>query len=262
MKRVLYFAYGVFCYLMFLGIFFYTCGWLANLGVPRSIDSSPTAPTAWAITINVLLLGIFALQHSIMARPTFKRWWTQIVPKPIERSTYVLCTNLVLILLFWQWRSIDTVIWDVQSTAGQAVLWGMFGLGWATVFVSTVLLNHFDLFGLRQVWLYLRGKPYTYLPFNTPLFYQWMRHPLYLGWALAFWCTPTMTGGHLLFAFVTTMYMLVAIQFEERNLIEHHGSLYAEYRRAVPMMIPLPGRRFVHRAVDETIPVGETVRAQ
>ena len=173
-----------------------------------------------------------------MARPAFKRIWTRMVPEPIERSTYVLATNLTLILLFWQWRSIDGYLWNVQDALGRTMLYGLYGIGILLVFVSTVLLNHFELFGMRQAWLYLKGKPYTHLPFKLPSLYRHVRHPLYVGWITVFWATPAMSYGHLLFAFVATAYILVAVRLEERDLVGFHGSLYDEYRRQVPMFIP------------------------
>jgi protein-S-isoprenylcysteine O-methyltransferase Ste14 len=240
MKKALFFTYGSVVYVMFLGVFAYAAGFLGNLFVPKSIDSGPAVPLAQALAVNLLLLGAFAVQHSAMARPAFKRWWTRIVPDPIERSTYVLLSNLALILLFWQWRPMSQIVWDVQNVVGRGCLFALYGLGWVIVVSATFQLNHFDLFGLRQVWLYLRGKEYTRLIFKTPLYYRYARHPLYIGWLTAFWATPTMTAGHLLFAAVTTLYILVAIQLEERNLVEIHGEQYVEYRKLVPMLLPIP----------------------
>jgi len=238
MKRVAYFVYGLVCYLMFVGVLGYAIGFLADAFVPRTVSSGIDAPLGSALLINVSLLGVFGLQHSIMARPAFKRIWTRMVPEPIERSTYVLATNLTLILLFWQWRSVGGYLWNVQDALGRTMLQGLYGAGILLVFVSTVLLNHFELFGMRQVWLYLRGKPYTHLPFKLPSFYRHVRHPLYVGWITVFWATPVMSYGHLLFAFVATAYILVAVRLEERDLVGLHGSLYDEYRRQVPMFIP------------------------
>lgn len=244
MRRVMYFIYGTICYVMFLGTFGYAIGFLVNFAVPRSIDKGPATAPSTAIVVNILLLGLFGLQHSVMARPTFKKWWTRYVPEPIERSTYVLFTNIVLILLFWQWRPINGIVWDVQGELARTSIYALFGLGWLVVFVSTVMLNHLDLFGMRQVWLHLLGRQYTRLPFKVPVFYRYARHPLYVGWLMTFWITPTMTAGHLLFAAVNTAYILIAIRLEERNLIEAHGDNYAEYRRMVPMLIPKPGRSY------------------
>jgi len=243
MRRSLVLAYGLVNYAVFLGVFLYLAGFLGNLLVPRGIDSPAEGPLWVAVLVNTLLIAVFGLQHTVMARPTFKQWWTRFVPEPIERSTYVLLTNAALILLFWQWRPMGGVVWDVAHPAGRAALYGLFAFGWLTVFVSTVLINHFDLFGLRQVWLYFRGKPYTHLGFQTPGPYRYVRHPLYVGWITAFWATPTMTVAHLLFAAGMTAYILIAIRFEERNLVDYHGEAYAEYRRNVPMLIPRPSRR-------------------
>jgi protein-S-isoprenylcysteine O-methyltransferase Ste14 len=238
-KRILYFSYGVAAYALFFVTYLYAIGFIGNILVPVSIDGAPTAPLWQALIVNSLLLGVFALQHSVMARPGFKRWWTRGVPKPIERSTYVLASSVALIALFAHWQPVGGVIWNVTDPTGQAVLWGVFALGWLVVLVSTFLINHFDLFGLRQVWLYLIGKPYTALPFKTPLFYKYVRHPLYVGWFLAFWATPTMTVTHLVFAIATTAYILIAIRFEERDLADMHPE-YAGYRERVPMLIPRP----------------------
>ncbi len=217
--------------------FLYAACWVGGLWVPVTLDGEPTVPTLTAIAIDLLLLGIFAVQHSVMARPWFKRLWTRIVPTEAERSTYVLLSSLALIALFHFWQPLGGVIWDVQQPVGRALLYAGFGLGWVTVLVSTFLINHFDLFGLRQVWLYLIGKPYTPLHFGTPWLYRYVRHPLYVGWLMAFWITPTMTVTHLLFALATTAHILVAIQLEERDLLTYHPE-YAEYRRRVPMLFP------------------------
>ena len=209
--------------------------------MPKSLDSAPVGPLGTSLLIDLGLLALFAVQHSVMARPAFKRGWTRIVPQPVERSTYVLASSLALILLFWQWRPLGGVVWDVQRPVGRALLYAGFAFGWLLVLVTTFLINHFDLFGLRQVWLHLRGRPYTPLPFKTPGPYRLVRHPLYVGWLFAFWSTPTMTATHLLFAVVTTAYILVAIQLEERDLVAAHPE-YAEYRARVPMLVPV-GRR-------------------
>ena len=238
MHRIGVFVYGVLAYACFFATFLYAIGFVGGFGVPHSMDSATDGPVAVAILVDVLLLAVFALQHSVMARPAFKRWWTRIVPEPAERSTYVLASSLALLFLFWQWRPIGGVVWQVESPLGQAVLYGMFAAGWLTVLVTTFLINHFDLFGLRQVWFYLRGEPYRPLGFVTPGPYRLVRHPLYVGWLLAFWGTPTMTATHLLFAAATTAYILIAIQLEERDLGEIHGERYAAYRRSVPMLVP------------------------
>jgi len=238
MHRIGVFVYGVVSYTAFFATFLYAIGFVGGFGVPRSIDSAPGGPVATAILVDVLLLAAFALQHSVMARPAFKRWWTRIVPEPAERSTYVLASSLALLLLFGQWRPIGGVVWQVENSVGQAVLYGLFAAGWLTVLVTTFLINHFDLFGLRQVWFHLRGEPYRPLGFVTPGPYRHVRHPLYVGWLLAFWATPTMTAAHLLFAVMTTAYILIAIRLEERDLGEVYGEMYAEYRRTVPMLVP------------------------
>ena len=238
MQRVAVFAYGVFAYACFLVTFLYAIGFVGGFAVPRSIDSTPTGSLGAAVAVNLLLLTLFALQHSVMARPAFKRWWTRIVPEPAERSTYVLASSIALLFLFWQWRPIGGIVWQVNDPVGQAVLCGLFAAGWLTVLVTTFLINHFDLFGLRQVWFHLRGEPYRPLGFTTPGPYRHVRHPLYVGWLLAFWATPTMTAAHLLFAALTTAYILIAIRLEEGDLAEIFGERYAEYRRSVPMLVP------------------------
>ncbi len=238
MKRIGFFIYGTLCYLSFLGIFLYAIGFLGNIGVPTTIDGTPQMGFWPALGINTLLLGIFAVQHSLMARQGFKRWWTQYVPKPIERSTYVLFTNIALGLMFYFWQPMGGAVWQVQESWGQGLLYGVYALGWGIVFISTLLINHFDLFGMRQVWLYLRGQEYTPLKFKTPALYDRVRHPLYVGWLLVFWGTPTMTSAHLVFAIMTTVYILMAIQWEEKDLVSAHGKAYEDYRRRVPMLIP------------------------
>lgn len=240
MKRCLVLLYGVICYAVFFASFLYAIGFIGNFIVPTSLDAAPTTGLGEALTVNVTLLALFALQHSIMARPAFKRWWTRIVPVAMERSTYTLLSSLALLLLFWQWRPIGTVVWNVDSDVGSALLYAGFAFGWIVVLASTFLINHFDLFGLRQVWLYFRGRPYVEIPFRTPALYKVVRHPLYVGWLFAFWCTPTMTAAHLLFAFMTTAYILIAIQFEERDLTRSHPE-YAAYKKRVPMLIPSVG---------------------
>jgi len=238
MQRIAVFVYGVLSYACFFATFLYAIGFLGNFGVPRSIDAAAEGALATAVLVNVLLLAVFALQHSVMARPAFKRWWTRIVPEPAERSTYVLASSVALLLLFWQWRPIGGVVWHVEHPVAAAALYGLFAAGWLTVLVTTFLINHFDLFGLRQVWFYLRGEPYRPLSFVTPGPYRLVRHPLYVGWLLTFWAAPTMTAAHLLFAVMTTAYILIAIRLEERDLVAIHGERYAEYRRSVPMLVP------------------------
>jgi len=237
MARVTVFAYGVVSYAIFFGTFLYAAAFVGNLGAPTALDGAPIGPVGTALLIDVALLGLFAVQHSVMARPAFKRWWTQIVPPEAERGTYMLLSNAALALLFWQWRPIGGVVWSVDGLPS-ALLYAGFGLGWVVLLTSTFLINHFDLFGLRQVWLHLRGQPYSHLPLEAPGFYRHVRHPLYVGWLLIFWCTPTMTMAHLVFALGLTAYILIAIRYEERDLVDLHGEAYAEYRRRVPMLVP------------------------
>ncbi len=237
MQRYLILFYGVFSYAVFFLSFLYAIGFVGNMLVPKSMDSASEAPLLQSLLINLGLLSVFALQHSIMARPAFKRWWTRWVPQSAERSTYVLFSSIALIALFAGWQPLGGVVWSVQQPVGVALLYGLYFAGWLLVLYSTFLINHFDLFGLRQVWLQFRRQPYTPLPFRTPWLYRRVRHPLYVGWLLAFWATPSMTLTHLLFALVTTLYILVAIQFEERDLVDAHPE-YRNYQRRVPMLIP------------------------
>jgi len=243
MKRLAIFGYGLGCYAVFFATFLYGIGFIGNLWVPKSIDSPRDVALGAALLVNLGLLGLFAVQHSVMARPAFKRWWTRIVPEPAERSTYVLFSSLALIALFWFWQPMGGVIWEITAPLGVDAMYVLYAAGWALLLYSTFLINHFDLFGLRQVWLQLLGKSFTPLDFKTPWLYRQVRHPLYVGWLMIFWATPTMTVAHLVFAVMTTAYILLAIQFEERDLIEAHPE-YAEYRKRVPMLLPL-GRRTV-----------------
>jgi protein-S-isoprenylcysteine O-methyltransferase Ste14 len=243
LKRILFFVYGSLSYLIFLATFLYAIGFIGNFGVPTTLDGPASGPLGVSLAIDVGLLTLFAVQHSVMARKWFKDWWTRIVPRPIERSTYVLFSSLALILLFTLWRPLGGVLWSVEDPAGRLLLRALFAFGWGLVLISTFLINHFDLFGLRQVWMYLMGRPYNTLVFATPGPYRLVRHPLYVGWLFAFWMTPVMTAAHLLFALATTAYILLAIQFEERDLIREHGDAYESYRRSVPMLVPFAGKR-------------------
>ena len=249
-NRIVAFLYGVVCYLAFFATFLYAIGFIGNFAVPKSIDSGPHRPFTYALAVNAALLGLFALQHSIMARQWFKRAWTRVVPAAVERSTYVLFSSVALFVLFWKWEPMGRVDWNVESSLGQLLLYALYATGWLTVLVATFLINHFDLFGLRQVWLHLRGVPYTPLRFRTPFLYGLVRHPLYVGWLLVFWSAPLMTAAHLVFAIATTAYILLAIQFEERDLIQLHAE-YAEYRRRVPMLMPFG---FKNRRSDVAVP--------
>ncbi|MBS0578606.1 MAG: isoprenylcysteine carboxylmethyltransferase family protein [Proteobacteria bacterium] len=242
MKRLLILLYGLASYLVFFATFLYAVGFIGNFGVPKAIDSPAQVPFGAALLTNLGLLLLFAIQHSVMARPAFKRRWTRLIPVEAERSTYVLLSSLALIALFAWWQPMGGVIWSVESPVGRAVLWGLYAFGLGLVLLSTFLINHFDLFGLRQVWLQLIGRPYTPVTFRTPWIYQHVRHPLYVGWLFTFWSTPVMTAAHLVLALATTAYMLIAIQFEEHDLVAEHPE-YAEYRRTVPMLIPFTRRR-------------------
>lgn len=237
------FLYGAVSYAIFLASFAYAIGFVGNVFVPKSIDSPPAGAIPEAFLIDLLLLGLFALQHSAMARPRFKKRWTRIVPKSVERSTYVLIASLLLALLFWKWQPITRTIWEVNSPAGRGVVHALFWLGWLLALSSTFMINHFDLFGLRQVYLRLRSEPYTPLPFAKVALYRFVRHPIMLGFLVAFWSTPSMTLGHLLFACAMTGYIFIGIFLEERDLRKAHGEAYERYRGEAPMILPLPRRR-------------------
>lgn len=237
MGRVLAVVYGVLGYLIFLISFLYAIGFVTNFGVPKGIDSGVPGPVMGAIIVNMLLMGLFAVQHSVMARPEFKRWWTKIIPEPVERSTYVLLSSLALLLLYWLWQPIPGLVWNVEG-AGAIVLWAICALGWLVVLLSTLMIGHFELFGLQQVYQNLRNLKPGEPKLITPGFYALVRHPIMTGFIIAFWATPQMSWGHLLFAAVTTVYIVLALQFEERDLIGIFGDRYREYSRKVPMLVP------------------------
>lgn len=243
MTRTLILLYGVVVYLWFLGVFLYSVGFVGGLVVPKTIDSGPITPARTAILIDLALLGLFAVQHSVMARPIFKRWWTTVIPPAAERSTYVLATNLVLCLLFWQWRPLPAAVWSTSQPALVGTIWACFALGWAAVLISTFLIDHFDLFGLRQVFTNFFRRPPASSVFRTPVFYRFVRHPIMSGFLLAFWSAPTMSQGHLLFASVVTVYVLIALRLEEHDLVAHFGDAYVAYQRDVGMLLPLPARK-------------------
>jgi protein-S-isoprenylcysteine O-methyltransferase Ste14 len=255
-KRLIFFAYGAAAYAIFLATFLYAIAFVGGIGVPTRLDGDPRLPLLSALAIDTALLTLFAVQHSVMARRWFKEWWTQIVPWTIERSTFVLFASLALIVLFWKWQPLGISIWTVTDPVVRALLWALFAAGWGTVLVVTFLINHFDLFGLRQVWLPLIGKPYTRIEFRTPAPYRYVRHPLYFGFLLAFWMTPTMTLAHLVFAIATTAYIVLAIQFEERDLVREYGSAYEEYRKRVPMLLPVRGDRLATAPPPAPSPIG------
>ena len=236
-SRIGVLTYGVASYAVSLGVFAYLAGFVGNFLVPTRLDGPLVGTLGAALGVNLALVALFGLQHSVMARPGFKRGWTKLVPPAAERSTYMVATNVALAALFALWRPMGGEVWTLQHPIACGVAYGLYALGWAVVLASTFLLNHFDLFGLRQVWLFFRGRPYTTLPFGTPGFYRHVRHPLYVGWMLVFWATPTMGLAHLLFAVALTAYMLVAIRYEEPDLIDLHPQ-YALYRQRVPMLVP------------------------
>lgn len=238
MKRLSIFIYGTISYLIFFASFLYAIGWVGGFVVPTTLDGPATLPFTEAALINLGLLSLFALPHSVMARPAFKRWWTKFIPEAAERSTYVLQSSVLLFAVMIFWQPMGGMVWSVEATIATWTLYGLFGFGWGLVLITTFAFSHFDLFGLRQIWINLVGRDYTALEFETPLLYRLVRHPMYVGWFFAFWATPTMTSAHLLFAAVCSIYILVAIQLEERDLIKEHGDDYVDYKKQVPMIVP------------------------
>ena len=243
MGRLVALVYGLVSYLIFFVTFLYALGFVSGIVVPKTIDNGPAAPLAEAVIVNILLMSLFAVQHSVMARPAFKQWWTRFVPKSVERSTYVLFASLALALLCWQWRPMPQIIWQIGNPMLAKAVLGLSLLGWFIVLTSTFLINHFELFGLHQVAANLGGKPMPAPKFRSPLYYKFVRHPIYFGFVVAFWSAPTMTLGHLLFAAVTTAYIVVGILLEERDLVDMFGDEYRRYRERVPMLLPGIGRR-------------------
>lgn len=258
MGRFMAIVYGVVCYAVFFLTFLYLIGFVGNVVVPKSIDVGSPTVVGLAVVLNLGLIALFGVQHSIMARPGFKRWWTRWIPQPVERSTFVLVASLLLLLLFWQWRPLTGVVWHASSDWAQALLWMVFATGFLLVLLSTFVIDHFDLFGLRQVWLNFRQQSYSHPGFKVTYFYKFVRHPLYLGFIMAFWGTPHMTTGHLLFALAMTGYMLIGIRYEERDLEHFLGEDYRRYRAKVPMLVPRPDR--VHDTVKPKRP-GQQARA-
>lgn len=242
MGRLLRFSFGLLAYLFFFAVFVYLIGFVGNLYVPRSVDIGPNTPAVLAITMDLALLALFGIQHSVMARPSFKAALTRYWPAAIERSLYVFATSLVLVLLYWFWRPLPALVWSLESTGLRQIAWGLFCAGWGIVFISTWLINHFELFGLRQIWADLRAQQLPGTTFRQPLFYKLVRHPIYTGFLLAFWATPDMTQGHLLFALGMTVYIFIGIHFEERDLITSLGNVYSTYRTRVGMLVPGLGK--------------------
>jgi len=241
MQRTLFLFYGLVAYLLFFAAILYGIGFVGDLNVvPKGINDGVATTLSTAVTINVLLLLLFAVQHNVMARPRFKEWWTQFVPRPIERSTYVALSSLILLLLYWQWRPIPEVVWHVDHYVARGFLWTFYFTGWAIVLASSFVIDHFELFGLKQVWRHFRRQPHVTAPFSARSLYRWVRHPLMLGFIIAFWAAPTMTLGRLLFASITTLWILIAIRIEERDLTRFLGEPYREYRARTPMLLPLP----------------------
>ena len=239
MLRLIYLLYGLIAYVAFVAAFLYAVGFIADWGVPKGISDGTAAPWTVAVPVDLLLLALFAVQHNVMARPRFKAWWTRFVPQPVERSTFVLVASLLLMVLYWQWRPMPGAVWQVDNPIGRGLLWTLCGLGWATVLYSSTVIDHFELFGLRQVWMYFHGRQPEPPRFSERSIYRWVRHPLMLGFLVAFWSPPTMTVGGLLFAVVTTSWILLSLRLEERDLERYLGEPYREYRERTPMLIPV-----------------------
>jgi protein-S-isoprenylcysteine O-methyltransferase Ste14 len=239
MGKTLILLYGCLCYLLFLSVVVYTMGFVGDFVVPKSINSGSQGEPSASMLVDLLLMGLFAVPHSIMARRGFKEWWTRIVPPPAERSTYVLISSLLLALLLWQWRPLPAMVWEIVNPIGRLSLYALSCAGWIIVFWSTFSIDHFDLFGLRQLYYYARGETYRPVPFRMPILYRIVRHPLMMGFLLAFWSTPRLTVGHLLFAVANTLYILVAVRLEEGDLVARHGDVYRDYQRRVSMLLPV-----------------------
>jgi protein-S-isoprenylcysteine O-methyltransferase Ste14 len=254
-NRVFTFLYGTVSYALFFITFLYAIGFVGNFAVYKSLDSVSANSLQTGLLVDLGLLAIFALQHSLMARPAFKRAMSRVLPATIERSTYVLASSVALLFLFWQWKPLGGSVWNVQNSLGRLVLYVGFASGWVLVLIATFAISHLDLFGMRQVWRHLLGQPQASLRFATPFLYRIVRHPLYVGWFLAFWCTPTMTVTHFFFALVTTAYILIAVQLEERDLMKVHPE-YAQYREQVPMLIP----GLIRRVVTSPLPASQSSR--
>ena len=243
MVRIVFLVYGIVAYVVFFVTFLYLFGFMGNVFVPKSIDSGPAGPAGWALIANAALVGLFVVQHTIMARSSFKSWWTRILPKPIERSTFVLATSVVLIVLFWSWRPMPALVWEIQAPTLRAMVWLLYGTGLCVVLYSSFLIDHFDLFGLRQVFLYLQQREYEHRPFMVHSLYNYVRHPLMLGFLIALWATPTMSVGHLFFSLLLTAYIFFGTKMEERELVQALGPQYEQYREETPGFFPLPKRQ-------------------
>jgi protein-S-isoprenylcysteine O-methyltransferase Ste14 len=240
MTRAWFLFYGIIAYLLFFAAILYGIGFVGDMTfVPKGINDGLSTPLITALAINTVLLLLFAVQHNVMARPWFKDWWMRFVPRPIERSTYVAVASLILLFLYWQWRPIPDIVWHVENATGRGALWALYFFGWALVFYSSFVIDHFELFGLKQVWRDYQGEELATAPFSERSLYRWVRHPLMLGFIIAFWSAPTMTLGRLFFAAVTTLWILIAIQIEERDLAHFLGEPYREYRARTPMLVPL-----------------------